>query len=698
MESTTTSLPSSATMSKSGTEIQIHGVSPTIEDPSLQATRAITRVLRRNADLFAKNDLELGTTNLKEFTIDTGSSLPIRQKATTLTNKKKRIMQEIADKMLDAGIISPSTSPWSNPAVLIEPTTPDGQWKLMVDYRKLNNVTRSRTRSLPDINELIQHFAGSKVMSLIDLKCGYWQIPIAENDRPKTAMITQTALYEFNKVPYGVINAPAIFDELMRTVLQGLQPKYCFNHLDMVIVYSKTLADHEQHLENIFDRIRKAGLKMRLAGCRFCCPKIELLGHQLSPDGVIISPLSTRAILQLEQPTTAKTTRAFITMCSFYRRHIPDFTKMTRPLVEACKKNIKFDWTEECQRSFEELKRTLATAPMLPYPRHEDGHHMVLHTDASIEAIGAILAQEDPDGEEHVLQYFNEALPEDMKNHTISEIECYAIVRAVTYFKHYLSTKPFTIYTDHAPLLNIRTTKMHNDRIQKWAMILAGYPMDIKYKPGPLQKADFLSRIPTTGDHVIAQPGEAMEYKFLPEIMNLQNQPESPYDRKIRYLAEDICDVCHRPTEDELPDADTSLLYCLTSPNYEPPPRICERCDDHRHAADTAPEKEPDDDPLEDPTDDTSNLQADEEEDDDEWEDLEDLRPSPPRSPRGVKESYAGYKKNRDQDGYIPYAYVMDCPSDDDDEEVPIKCSAKTMGRRRKPVVSTHPYLRTRRR
>ena len=169
----TTKLPTPVTVNRAGTEIRIHGVQPTIEDPSVQAARTITHVLRHNADLFAKDDLDLGATHLMEFPIDTGSSLPIRQKATTLTNKKKRILQEIADKMLDAGIVSPSISPWANPAVLVEPTTPDGQWRLMVDYRKLNNVTKNITRSLPDIDELIQHFAGSTVMSLIDLKCGW---------------------------------------------------------------------------------------------------------------------------------------------------------------------------------------------------------------------------------------------------------------------------------------------------------------------------------------------------------------------------------------------------------------------------------------------------------------------------------------------------------------------------------------------
>ena len=745
----TTNPPSPVTVKRAGTEIWIHGVRPTIEDPSVQAARTITHVLRHNADLFAKDDLDLGETHLMEFPIDTGSSLPIRQKATTLTNKKKKILQEIADKMLDAGIVSPSISPWANPAVLIEPTTPDGQWRLMVDYRKLNNVTKNITRALPDIDELIQHFAGSTVMSLIDLKCGYWQIPIAENDRPKTAMITQTALYEFNKVPYGVANAPAMFGELMQNVLRGLQPAYCFTHLEMVIVYSKTLTDHGQHLKNVFDRIRRAGLKIKLAGCRFCCPAIELLGHRLSPDGVKISPSSTKAILQLDQPTTAKTTRAFITMCSFYRRHIPDFVKMTRPLVEACKKNIKFEWTEECQRSFEQLKRTLATAPMIPYPRQEDGYHMVLHTDASIEAIGAILAQQDPNGEEQVLQYHNEMLPDEMKNHTISEIECYAIVRAVTKFKHYLSTKPFTIFTDHAPLLSIRTTKMHNDRIQKWAMILAGYPMDIKYKPGPLQKADFLSRIPANGDPDPAQPAETMEYQFLPEIRSLQNQPESSYDRKLRCLAEDICGTCNHRIGEDIPDEKewtTDILYCLTSPNYDPLPRLCERCENHRQMDITTPNGEcsttcspldspewdtafdinhaivePTEDPMEDDTEPYLE-NVDEDYYKDEWSDLFTLRPSPPHSPRGVRESYASEAQDKsmrkedkkeddtrtrklNKEGYIPFVYAMDHDStpEDDEEEALMRTpstakSAASMETRKRPIVSTHLSLRRKRR
>ena len=572
---------------------------PNIETTDPKTQKNIRRILHRNADLFAVSDLDLGLTNLVELTIDTGSSLPIRQRATTYANRRKKKIQEMMDKMLEAGIISPSASPWTSPVTLIGPPNgfddPQGQWRLMVDYRKLNKVTKRWTLTLPDVDELIRNFSGTKVMSLLDLKCGYWQIPVAPADRQKTAMITQTAIYEFNRVPYGVANAPSIFCKLMQKVLRGLQPQCCFSHLDMVIVYSPTAKDHERHLQEVFDRIRNAGLKMKLAGCRFHCPSLELLGHRLTTEGIAISPLTTRAILHLSRPTNAKTMRAFITMCTFYRRHMPDFIKVTKPLTEICKKNAKFIWTEQCQESFDTLKETLATAPMLPYPSKDEGHTMVLHTDASLDAIGAILAQRDPEGNERVLQYFSEALPEDMKNYTVSEIECFAIVRAVLTFQHYLQQRPFTLYTDHAPLLNIQDTRMHNERIQRWAIILAAFEMDVQYKPGPLQKADFLSRIPASGNHAIARPEEEMEYRFLPEIRSLQSEPETPYDRRIRYLAEDVCDMCHEPIGEDLPDDDarrTAMLYCVTSPDYEPPPRICERCDNQMQATITTPEEE----------------------------------------------------------------------------------------------------------
>ena len=287
---------------------------------------------------------------------------------------------------------------------------------------------------------------------------------------------------------------------------------------------------------------------------------------------------------------------------------MPDFVRIAKPLNDACKKNTKFIWTEQCQESFDTLKETLATAPMLPYPSNDEGHTMVLHTDASLDAIGAILAQRDPEGNERVLQYFSEALPEDMKNYTVSEIECFAIVRAVLTFQHYLQERPFTLYTDHAPLLNIQDTRMHNERIQRWAIILAAFRMNIQYKPGPLQKADFLSRIPASGNHVIARPEEEMEYRFLPEIRSLQSEPETLYDRRIRYLAEDVCDMCHEAIEEDLPDPsaqETTMMYCVASPTYEPPPRICERCDSQMRVPTTTPDEEFDDIAEWDPADDT---------------------------------------------------------------------------------------------
>ena len=452
----------------------------------------IEQLIERNSDLFSKSETDLGRTDLVTMKIDTRDSTPIKQRPYRLPFSQRQMVEDHINELLKAGVIQPSQSPWASPIVIVDKK--DGGKRYCVDYRKLNQVTVKNSYPLPRIDDILASLEGSKYFTSLDLKSGYWQIAMADQESiDKTAFTCFLGLYSWNVLPFGLTNAPALFSELMNKVLQGIQHKFAIAYIDDVIIFSKTFEEHLKHIEDVFDRLRKAGLKLKMSKCDFLKQEVKYLGHIVSASGIQPDQSKVEVIRELKPPTTVKGVRSFIGMCSYYRRFIPNFAKIAKPLTELTKKNARFIWTDECQKSFETLRVVLTDAPILAYP--DTNKPYKLYTDASNHSIGAALIQETEQGE-RVIQYLSHQLNKSQLNWPIIEKEAYAIVYAVQKLRPYLLGSKFTIMTDHKPLKHLFTAEMRNPRIQRWAIIIDEYGCDIKYVTGRQNTvADSLSRL-----------------------------------------------------------------------------------------------------------------------------------------------------------------------------------------------------------
>ena len=469
----------------------------------------IVDLLEKNADLFAKNDCELGKTHLVTCKIDTGDHPPIKQNPYRLPYSQRQLVEEHVQKMLEAGVIEPSQSPWASPIVIVDKK--DGSKRFCVDYRALNKVAVQNSHPLPRIDDILASLNGAKYFTCLDLRSGYWQIPMDPASREKTAFTCFLGLFSWSVMPFGYHGAPALFSELMNKVLQGIQHKFTISYLDDLLIYSKTWDEHMEHIQVVFDRLREAGLKLKMSKCDFLKQEVNYLGHVVSASGVKPDPEKIRAIKELAPPKNVKETRSLLGLCGWYRRFIDGYAKITRPLTELTKKNRPFIWTEECQKAFEKLQCALTEAPILAFPDVNKPYK--LYTDASNGAIGAALVQESALGE-RVIQYLSHQLNETQQRWPIIEKEAYAIVYSVQKFRPYLLGSKFTVMTDHKPLKYLFSSKFANAKIQRWAILLAEYGCDICFLKGSENRvADSLSRLPCLGPGA----GESREEKMTSE-------------------------------------------------------------------------------------------------------------------------------------------------------------------------------------
>ena len=424
--------------------------------------------------------------------------------------------------MLEKGVIRKSNSPWSSPVTMV--IKPNGKWRFCIDFRKLNGITRKDNHPLPRIDMLLEKFEGSKWFSTMDMASGYWQVEMDEKDIEKTAFITHEGLYEWTVMPFGLTNAPATFQRTMQMVLGELFYTVAPVYIDDIIVHSKTFQDHMRDIENVFEKIQGANLKLGPEKCKFCFEEIKFLGHIIGKDGIKTDPAKIEKVKNYPKPTNITQLRGFLGLAKYYRKFIKDFAKIAKPLNELTKgfkskpletrNGIKIkrkksekeknredeefmnSWKENQEKAFEVLKKKLITAPVLMYPNFEK--EFILYTDASKIALGAILHQVGKDGKEHVIAYENKTLgPAEQNYHTI-ELECLAVVWAIEKFDYYLEGNKFKIITDHIALKWLFNKAIPKGRIGRWIARLQPYScnMEIIHKSGKRHtNADALSRI-----------------------------------------------------------------------------------------------------------------------------------------------------------------------------------------------------------
>jgi len=460
-------------------------------DISTDQKNRFLALLGKFKDLFPKNEYDVGKTHLSTHTIDTGDAAPIRQHPYRTPIKQQEVIKEEIDKMLEKGVISPSTSPWSSPVVLVPKKS--GGYRFCIYFRKINAVTRKYSFPLPHIGDIIDAVRGATVFSSLDQAWGYWQIPIAEKDREKTAFVTYDGLYQFNVVPFGLTNAPGTFQRLMSVILSGLQWTKCPVYLDDVIVFGRDFDEHLSRLEEVFYCLKKAGLKLRLSKCKFLMQKISYLGHEISAKGINPDAEKVRSIENFPTPTDIDKLRSFLGLVGYYRRFVENVSFIAHPLHSLLKKGVTFLWNSECERAFNELKSVLMKNPILVHPNFDKP--FILLTDASGVGIGAILAQETEKGELPIA-YASRSLTKAERNYGVTELEALAVVWGVKHFKHYLYKQRVTIVTDHSALQQVLTKPNPSGQIARWGLELQDLQeLTIRHRPGRKHNnVDALSR------------------------------------------------------------------------------------------------------------------------------------------------------------------------------------------------------------
>lgn len=477
---------------KSVNEITIEDKQEFLSDPSVpeEYKADIDRLLSTNQDVFAKKDSELGHTDTVKLTIDTGDHPPIQRRPYRIPLNKRKIVDDAIDEMLSAKIIERSRSPYSFGLVVVDKK--DGTKRICVDFRPLNKILKPISFPLPLIDDILSLLGNSKFFGKIDLKSGYWQVLIDEKDKEKTAFACHKGLFHFNVMPFGISTAPSIFQELANIVLEGCN--FATAYLDDIIIFSKTYEEHLIHIQEVFDRLRQHGLKAKLKKCSFFQSETEYLGFVINQDGIKPDPKKVEAIKTLPSPKNVREVRSFMGMCSYYRRFVPNFSKIAEPLILLTRKHARFKWNDACQSAFDFLKNSLTVVPLLSYP--DPNKPYVLYTDASDTCIGACLTQT-VETEEKPIYFLSHKLSKSQVKWSTIEKEAFAIHYALQKLDHYLHNAEFVIKTDHKPLKYILDAPMQNKKIQLWALGIAGYNCKVEYIAGTANScADLLSRIP----------------------------------------------------------------------------------------------------------------------------------------------------------------------------------------------------------
>lgn len=458
--------------------------------------KQIIQLLKSYADIFHFDNDKLTFTNSVKHEIKLKNETPIHTKTYRYPQVHKAEVEKQINSMLEQGIIKHSQSPWSSP-IWIVPKKLDAsgirKWRIVIDYRKLNEQTIDDRYPIPNINDILDKLGKSQYFTTLDLKSGFHQIEMAPQDTCKTAFSTEYGLFEFLRMPFGLKNSPSTFQRVMDNVLCNV--KNCVVYLDDIIIFSTSLQEHILNLKNVFDRLRKFNLKVQLDKCEFLKKEVHYLGHVITPFGIKPNPDKIQAILDYPIPRTTKQLKGFLGLIGYYRKFIKNFAKITKPLTSCLKKDNSIDITNpDYINCFNHCKTLLTNEPILQYPDFEKP--FVLTTDASNYAIGAILSQ-GPIGSDLPISYASRTLNEHEINYSVIEKELLAIVWATKYFRPYLFGQKFKIVTDHKPLQWLFSLKEPNSKLVRWRLRLEEYDYEICYKKGKLnQNADALSRIP----------------------------------------------------------------------------------------------------------------------------------------------------------------------------------------------------------
>lgn len=463
--------------------------------------KSIKNICAKYSDIFHLPGDKLSTTSTYEQTIDLKpQTSPIYTKPYRLPYSQKSEIDKQIKNMLDDGIIEESRSPWSSPLLLVPKkldNTGERKWRVVVDYRKLNNQIQDDKFPLPNITEILDSLAGAIYFTHLDLFQGFYQISLNKESRPCTAFTTGKNQYQMTRMPMGLKSSPSSFSRMMTIAMSGLNYDRCLVYQDDLVVIGRSLDSHNRNLMDVFSRLREVNLKLNPAKCKFLQKEMLYLGHVISGDGILPDPEKVNVLKHYPRPQSTDEIKRFVAFANYYRKFIQNFAELALPLNKLCSKNAQFLWTTDCEHSFQKLKVALMSPPVLQYPDLSEHNEFLLQTDASGKAIGSVLCNKDG----RPVAYASRSLNKAEINYPTIDKELLAIVWSIKHFRPYLYGRRFKIQTDHRPLVYLFSMRDPSSRLLKFRLQLEEYNFTIEYLKGQSNSiADALSRIIITSD------------------------------------------------------------------------------------------------------------------------------------------------------------------------------------------------------
>ena len=473
---------------------------------SAEQAKKLHAVLLEYADLFATHDLDIGKFNVLVHWIKTGDAFPIKQRMRRTPMGFEKEEKKTVDSMLGAGVIEPSTSDWASPPVLVRKK--DNSWRYCLDFRALNNVTVKDAYPLPLIEDCLDSLAGKSWFSTLDMNSGYWQIPLAEEDKKKTAFMTRYGLFQFTRMPFGLANGPATFQRAMHHVLSGLIWDAVVVYLDDISVVGETFEENLENLVEVLGRFRKFGLKLKASKSVLFKRETKFLGRLVNASGIHVTDDHIRSVQEWPVPTNRKELERFLGFVNYHREFVQDMAEKTAELYALTGAKASWAWKEEHTKAFQELKKTLVSPPVLAFPNATDT--FILDTDASDLALGAELSQIQ-DGKERTIAYASKSLNGPRKTYCTTRKELLAVVVFTNHFRHYLLGRTFILRTDHASLVWLMRFKSLGGQLSRWLQALSEYNFRIEHRSGRKHvNADALSRMNESRDCDCGSAGQTL--------------------------------------------------------------------------------------------------------------------------------------------------------------------------------------------
>lgn len=462
---------------------------------------AAMRILGDFSHVFHLEGDTLSHTDIVQHTIDLKpGSTPIFIKQYRIPEGNRAEMNRQIDELYANGIIEPCTSEWNFPLILVakKPNSRgERQYRLVVDFRKLNEVTVPMGFPIPLIDELLEVLGSAKYFTSMDVQSAFHQIMVRPEDRDFLSFQTNFRRMRFVRMPFGLANSPRTWQRAINLVLKDLLGKGVLVYLDDILIYSATFEEHQRLIREVLTRLESHNIKLKPEKARMFAPEVEYLGHIISNDGIRANPKKTECVRDFPVPQNVTQVQSFLGLASYYRRFVPSFSRIAKPLHTLCKKNHLFEWTDACQDAFQKLKDELISDRVLAHVNFTQ--QMRVTCDACGYGIGATLGQLDPEtGGERPILFISRLLRKSELNYSTIEKELLAIVWAVESFRHYLyaNTIPFLVITDHRPLVYLMEMKNPSSRLFNWKLKLMEYQFEVVHLKGKMNVvADALSRV-----------------------------------------------------------------------------------------------------------------------------------------------------------------------------------------------------------